>query len=113
MFCKSFKIDKELYHVTNAIMHKNKEESIFFSHNRPYNALEHGRNLNAIIERVGRHIENLASLRAMIDIAFETTKPYFIKKQIYYTLFVTIPFTTAIMFLPEHSNWLLPILTIS
>ena len=73
-------------------MDKNNEDPVFFSHNKPYNPLEHGIHLNLMLDAVENEIENLANLRALVDINFIRTRKYFRVQLIFYTIFCSIPF---------------------
>ena len=45
IYCAVLKIDKELYHVLNVLKGLDKEKQVFFSHERDYDLLEHGKHL--------------------------------------------------------------------
>ena len=95
----------------NAIMERNKEHQVYFSHNKPYNNLEHGMHLTRIVEEVGTYIDRLSSLKAMIDINFGRTTTYFTYTIVIYTFFCTIPFVSLTYITDD--DWLLSILILS
>ena len=46
IYCKVFKINKGFYHVLKVLKEIAKEEQVFFSRNRAYDDLEHGKHLD-------------------------------------------------------------------
>jgi len=106
--CKVFKIEKELYHVLKVFKDYDQEKQVFFSHDKAYDNLEHGMHLDKMIRKLGSHISNLASLRALIDIEFIQTKTFFKYTQLFYTVLCTTPFIAIQSLAKKQSEYLLP-----